>query len=148
MCALGDRIIGDEREVPQARAIEAWRVFRTNVAWPAPVNVDAVRLFSVHMDTPITRDVPNHAVCLRWSGGNEAHHAAPHGFCDCGWWAFNTESRASQYAHENAFNPTQIVVAKVKLWGRILSYQGGYRAEFMEVVRVREYPSRFFPDAD
>ncbi len=59
-----------------------------------------------------------------------AEHDRPSPECDCGVYALATKEAAAELARwAQSALPHPIVLGRVQLWGRVLPYSAGYRAE-------------------
>jgi hypothetical protein len=96
-----------------AEAIVGWR------AWKLDTRGSLVSL-SRHDVWPVGQ--PLVARCDR------ARHEAPSQECTCGIYAFRSECSA----------PRGMAVGKVKLWGRVVAHERGYRAEFARPLSTND----------
>lgn len=112
--------------------LEAWRVWtirdwtlRDRSIEPrlAPLSADLVWQPRRRVEA-----VCNYGGLFRPHSGN---HAAPWPTCDCGLWALRERQRVEELARdERASRARVFVFGKVALWGRVLEFEDGFRAEY------------------
>lgn len=62
--------------------------------------------------------------------GRGPAHVAPEAACECGVWAFRADERAYAEALAYADSGTPIVLGRVRLWGRLVEAEHGWRAQY------------------
>ena len=105
---------GFEPQVGEIRALRTFRIGPGGALYP---------LFS---DTP-WHDGTNTARCRLVQNRVRAPHAAPDPTCTCGFYAYGSESAATEYPH------AEYVLAVVACWGGVIAGTRGIRAEFARV---------------
>jgi hypothetical protein len=99
--------------VIRTEPIGAWRIWR--------VGDDGTLESPIYGDTWRPRDA--------FTAGCPTH-ARPHPECGCGIYAVTTRDAAVDWAQwARSALPYRIVMGRVQLWGRVLAYTAGYRAE-------------------
>lgn len=87
------------------------------------------------------------AQCKRTTTGAlyyAALHAAPQSSCSCGLWAFR--SRDDLDAEDLLNSRDSIVFGRVALWGRVLEFARGYRAQFAYPLGLMAYDDQYAVD--
>ena len=123
--------------------IIAWRVFQIG---------ERGLLYGINVTMMVEPMQPMRAHCFRV--GSIAHFVnadaefvgAPARYCVCGVYAFKNKKDAAGYRPQRSglsffgWDNETTVVCTVKLWGRVIEHETGYRAEFA-------YPERFYLDS-
>jgi len=104
-------------------AIRAWRAWRVGVFEPASGAPPEVFLRSCVHDAYWTPGEPVIARC--------AAHTRPSLSCGCGIYAVTTRDAALEWAQTTArAMPMPLVIGEVHVWGRVLRFSSGYRAQY------------------
>lgn len=64
---------------------------------------------------------------------------APMAGCECGVWAFRTRQQAFETAVSYSAGATAVALGRVRLWGRVVEYEHGWRAQYGAPVDVTIY---------
>ncbi len=138
---------GDEMTDPALVAGEVlgWRAWRLKPLCAVPP-VDPHLLFSATAmsETPWPADRTMTAVCRRtitfaafaYYGANRgANHdeVAPAMDCTCGVYARATPERVMREYYKGATQGGMAVIGRVRLWGRVIEHEDGYRAQCARV---------------
>lgn len=135
-----------------AEPIEGFRIFT--------VDVNKLRLAALTSNKMLVEPGENHSLC-RLAGGHEIHEPTPK--CSCGFYvvksrrgihlAYPGMARSVMCGPDNYgmfFRPgakdTSYASARVRIWGRIIEHENGYRAEWMEVLgqSIQWWPRRAY----
>lgn len=123
-----------------ARAHQAGELFDAAANAPAGVNPfewarrPRLQSVGVHATWPVRQPMVGH--CLDAFGDDEhvdGAHPAPHRECECGLWILKSYDDAVSTAR----NYTTRIVARVKLWGRFVELEKGWRAQYGYPVEVQ-----------
>lgn len=83
----------------------------------------------------------SYGVSRTWAPGEPMTGKVPD-YGDEGIWAFKDKSRALGKAISSASCPARTVYGSVKLWGKVVEHEIGYRAEYAKVVSLEDtFPS-------
>lgn len=105
-----------------SNAIRGWRAWRLGVFEPSGGDAPEVFLRSCVHDAYWT---PREAVSSRC-----VEHVRPSLLCGCGIYAVKTRAAALEWAQTTArAMPMPLVIGEVNLWGRVLQFSSGYRAQ-------------------
>jgi hypothetical protein len=121
------------RFLPNVRdeAVRGWRVWRLGTYEPrAPHRAQEIFLRSCVFGDYWPASEPIRARCRQ--------HAHPVLTCECGIYAVASREQAVEWAYwalEHVPNP--FVIGEVQLWGRVLQYTEGYRAEYAYPLGIR-----------
>lgn len=63
-------------------------------------------------------------------------HSAPVRSCNCGFWSFRTKEIAREQFEDTHGGRDNIVLAKVRVWGKVVEGERGFRSQYAEVVRL------------
>ena len=106
-----------------SNAIRAWRAWRVGVFEPSGGGAPEAFLRSCVHDAYWT---PGEAVASRC-----VEHVRPSLACGCGIYAVTTREAALEWAQTTArAMPMPLVIGQVHLWGRVLQFSSGYRAQY------------------
>lgn len=71
-------------------------------------------------------------VCQGFGEGEGKSSGVPRAGCTCGWHA----ARDMDYLHENFQGVGEQVMGEVALWGKVISHEKGYRAQYAHPLRI------------
>lgn len=106
-------------------------------AWHVIDTPDGLRLHSVGRDVAWEPGAPHTATCRRrrawWRRRDRIDlHGAPHADCSCGVWAVPDAATALTAIDicGRSWKPIHRIVGRVSLWGRVVEYERGWRAQY------------------
>lgn len=82
---------------------------------------------------------PGRALEARCSSNLDPDHLPPVMGCNCGFYAYRSREVALEHPH---YLNNYSCLAEVRLWGRVLEYDNGYRAQYAELVSVHAVPQQ------
>ena len=131
---------GSRRRVHD-EAIQAWRAWRVGVFEPATTPRSEYFLRSCVHDAYWPPLEPLVSRC--------PEHLRPDLSCGCGIYAMATRDAAVAWARSTARSLSMpVVVGQVQLWGRILQFTQGYRAELAYPYSLEVFDDSLTPDLD
>jgi hypothetical protein len=136
-------MIGYRAWYPRFRHTPGLYPLTQNIAWPARSPIQAVCSFQIGVS-------PEHL------------HPAPFEGCSCGIWTRNTLDDLKGFLSYNSPAETlPYVLGAVKVWGKIIAHEDGFRAEYAQIVGLigvalykrpgiqgDPYVSAYFPESD
>lgn len=151
----------EPRKIPEeivAAPFEAWRAWLVTEPRPVTLTPQLVRALADDYDagrnpfrwltgwrlgavgiSGVVWEPVVHAKCRPrapfWRVGGYGDHDAPHTDCNCGVWGIRDEE--TLHREMGRWDPVvPIAFGRVRLWGRIVEHDLGYRAEYAQPVHV------------